>query len=156
MLPAMRRAFITVSTLALLGVACGSGTGDTTTIPSGGSITTVAPSVTTTSLEPAMDDGTTTTAIAAATTTTLQGPTVLEVVVAEGEVAELSATLDEELRIIVYSDEVDEVHLHTYDIQIAVGPGAPAVIEFVASIPGIFEIEFEKAGSLIAELRVGP
>ncbi|MDF1597012.1 MAG: hypothetical protein P1T08_13110 [Acidimicrobiia bacterium] len=149
----MRRAIFTVSALALIGVACGSGTDAVPTVPAVGPTSTVAPAATTTS-EPVAGDTTTTTF--PATTTTLPGVTVLEVVVAEGEVAELSATLDEELRIIVYADEVDEVHLHTYDIQVAVGPGAPAVIEFVASIPGIFEIEFEKAGSLIAELRVDP
>ena len=91
-----------------------------------------------------------------ASTTTLPGVVVLEVAVADGEVAEIEATLDDEVRLVISAEVSDEVHLHTYDIHADVSPGQPAVIEFDASIPGVFEIEFEQAGTLIAELTVAP
>lgn len=90
------------------------------------------------------------------TTTTEAGIRAFEFVVTSGEVADLRATLDDDVRITIHSDQADEVHVHGYDIHADVGPDSPAVIEFVAAIPGIFEIEFEGDGTLIAELRVDP
>ena len=46
------------------------------------------------------------------------------------------------------------MHLHVYDNMVDVGPGAPAVINVKATIPGIFEAEFHSAGFRIFELQV--
>jgi hypothetical protein len=81
---------------------------------------------------------------------------VLEVVVLDGVVAELEVTLDDFVRLTISADVSDEAHLHGYDLHADVAPGVPGVLEFTASIPGVFEIEFEGAGTLVAELRVEP
>ena len=58
------------------------------------------------------------------------------------------------VEITIYSDKNDEVHLHVYDNMVDVGPGAPAVINVKATIPGIFEAELHSAGFRIFELQV--
>jgi plastocyanin len=65
------------------------------------------------------------------------------------------------IRIVVSSDAHDDIHLHGYDIEKPVEPGAPAQFNFTANIEGIFEIEShvaEDAGRepLIAKLTVEP
>jgi len=54
----------------------------------------------------------------------------------------------------VTADVVDEVHVHGYDLFADVAPGAPATINFVADIPGVWEVELEGAGALLVELEV--
>ena len=68
----------------------------------------------------------------------------------------VAVDLGRNVRLTVTADVSDEVHLHGYDIKADVGPGAPAVIEFVADIPGIFEVELEGTGQRIVELEVSP
>ena len=150
-----------VFALVLAAAACGAGDVEPVTVPS--TATTVAPSTTTTTIGLAttsttiLEEPPPSTEPPPTTTTTVEsGVNALEFVVADGEVADLRAVLGEEVRITVHSDQTDEAHLHGYDIHADVGPGSPGVIEFVAAIPGIFEIEFESNGSLIAELRVDP
>lgn len=58
------------------------------------------------------------------------------------------------VRLIVTADVSDEVHVHGYDRFADVAPGRPAIIEFVADIEGIFEVELEGARKLIVELKV--
>ena len=43
-----------------------------------------------------------------------------------------------------------------YDIFVDLEPGSTGVIEFVADIPGIFELELESSGVLLADLEVAP
>jgi len=149
-----------VVTFALAVAACGAGDVEPATVSS--TVTTVAESTTTTVGLPAtsttiLEEVPPSTEPPPTTTTTAEpGINALEFVVADGEVADLRAVLGEEVRITIHSDQTDEAHLHGYDIHADVGPGSPGVIEFVAAIPGIFEIEFESNGSLIAELRVDP
>jgi hypothetical protein len=50
----------------------------------------------------------------------------------------------------------DHVHIHGYDIMRDVKAGQTTRVSFKADIDGIFEIEFEDAGTPIAELRVDP
>lgn len=57
-----------------------------------------------------------------------------------------------ELRVL--ADVSDEVHVHGYDIFGAVMPGVPAVLQFDAGIPGVWEVELEAAGTLLVELEV--
>jgi glucose/arabinose dehydrogenase len=58
------------------------------------------------------------------------------------------------VRLTVAADIADEVHLHGYDVTDDVTPETPAVLEFTADIPGIFEVEFEDSHRLLVELQV--
>ena len=81
-----------------------------------------------------------------------------EVEIVEGKVkgglSRFEVSKGDSVEVIVYSDQIDEVHLHVYDNMVNVGPGAPAVINVEATIPGIFEAELHSAGFRIFELQV--
>jgi heme/copper-type cytochrome/quinol oxidase subunit 2 len=88
-----------------------------------------------------------------------------ETVVVEVEVAggassiagqTVNAKIGQRVLIQVASDVADEVHLHGYDLKVEVAAGSSAEIEFVADIPGVFEVELEEAGLLLFELAVSP
>jgi len=54
----------------------------------------------------------------------------------------------------VTADRADEVHVHGYDRMVDVEPGKPAVLEFTANLPGVFEVELEEASLKLVELQV--
>jgi len=56
----------------------------------------------------------------------------------------------------VESDVSDHVHVHTYDVLRDVPAGRKVNVSFEATIPGVFEIELEDAGLLLARLEVTP
>ena len=95
------------------------------------------------------------------TTTTVAVPEVLEIEVSymggsvEGG-GRIEVPLGEAVVIRIESDVADEGHLHGYDIFVDLEPGSTGVIEFVADIPGIFELELEGARVLLADLEVAP
>ena len=60
----------------------------------------------------------------------------------------------EKVRIQVEADRNEEVHLHGYDLSSDVAPGKPAIIDFTADAPGVFEIELEQARLKVFELQV--
>jgi len=128
------------------------------------STTTTAPTTTTTTTTPAVNGttGTTTTATTAdSTTTTTTGPvvTVIDIVLAGGTVERVQRfdiPLDSAVRVTIAGDVADEIHLHGYDLHADVTPQTEAVLEFDATIPGVFEIELEGSGLLIGELQVAP
>ncbi len=141
-----------------------------TACSSDGSVTTtdaVAPTTNarqTTSTMAAEGTSTTTapqTTAAPATTTSAEFPEVVEL-----EINYLSGAVDgggrielplgERVVIRIQSDVADEGHLHGYDIFVDLEPGSTGVIEFVADIPGIFELELEGAGVLLADLEIAP
>jgi heme/copper-type cytochrome/quinol oxidase subunit 2 len=62
--------------------------------------------------------------------------------------------LDGKVRLEVTADRTDEVHLHGYDRKVDIEPGKPAVLEFTADVPGVFEVELEEAGLELVELQV--
>ena len=62
--------------------------------------------------------------------------------------------LDGKVRLEVTADRTDEVHLHGYDRKVDIEPGKPAVLEFTADVPGVFEVELEEAGLKLVELQV--
>lgn len=72
-----------------------------------------------------------------------------------GEVRTEVIPLDQPVRIEV-SGDTEEVHVHTYDLFGDVTPGEPAVIEFVADIPGVHEVELEGSHRVILKLQVEP
>ncbi|MDH3248501.1 MAG: hypothetical protein OEQ47_06045 [Acidimicrobiia bacterium] len=96
--------------------------------------------------------------------TTTTGPIVPDVI--EIEISYLSGVVEgggrievplgESVVIRVDSDVADEGHLHGYDIFVDVEPGTTGVVEFVADIPGIFELELEGARVLLADLEIAP
>lgn len=88
------------------------------------------------------------------------GPTRIPIRVTAGRpadgVARVTVPKDEQVVLVVRADAADVVHLHGYDREAPVGPGAPAQIGFTASVAGKFEVELEQTGVLIAEISVTP
>jgi hypothetical protein len=62
----------------------------------------------------------------------------------------------ETVRFRVVSAEPEEVHIHGYDIKKDLEPGKVETVSFKATITGIFEIELEGSGTLLAQLKVVP
>lgn len=58
------------------------------------------------------------------------------------------------VRIEVTSDRSDELHVHGYDKTVALVPGKPGTVQFVADVPGVFEVETHEGGLLLFELVV--
>lgn len=73
-----------------------------------------------------------------------------------GRVAEIRVRKGETVRLRARSEEAEEVHVHGYDISKDVPAGGEVSMQFEASAEGIFAIEFEHSGTLIAELEVRP
>ena len=95
----------------------------------------------------------------APTTTAAAGAgTVLAVTVRGGSVVEGAsrqrATVNRPVTIRVTSDVADEVHVHGYDKKFDVAPGRTGEVTFVADIPGVFEVEFERSRRLLFTLEV--
>lgn len=97
----------------------------------------------------------TTTTTSSTTTATLPPFDLIEVDVASAP-GRVPVELGRTIRLVVTADVSDEVHLHGYDIRADVAPGMPAVLEFVADIPGIFDVELEAAGQEFMQLQVEP
>lgn len=141
---------VTVTLLAVLIGACARSAvdGSSTSLPS----TSTSASTTTSSIR-----GTATTE---STTTIAQFEgTLIELTVSEGEVVgggRLPVDLGSMVRLVVTADVADQVHLHGYDLSVPVTPAEPGAIEFVADIPGVFEIEMEESGLKLADLEVSP
>lgn len=66
----------------------------------------------------------------------------------------IEADVGEQVTLRFRADVPDEVHVHGYDLTVAVGPGEPGELTFVADIPGQFEIELHDTGAVVAELAV--
>jgi heme/copper-type cytochrome/quinol oxidase subunit 2 len=133
------RWWLVASVLALALAACGGGDDqDQATATAAGSGTTAA--------------GSMTTAEAAAGAQTVQ----VTVTGTKVETAErrVKVPLDGKVRLEVTADRADEVHLHGYDRKVDIEPGQPAVLEFTADVPGVFEVELEEAGLKLVELQV--
>ena len=62
--------------------------------------------------------------------------------------------LGQKVRVRVEADHAEEVHVHGYDLKADVAPGKPAVIDFTADVPGVFEVELEESGRSLFELQV--
>lgn len=109
-----------------------------------------------------MASSTTASSTTAPTTTTRPaGPeadAVLEVVVEGGSVVEgggrESVSIGSTVALVVTSDVEEEIHLHGYDLELAVQPGVPGVLEFTADIPGVFEVELHGSGLGLWDLEI--
>jgi type IV secretory pathway TrbL component len=62
--------------------------------------------------------------------------------------------LGQKVRVQVEADRAVEVHVHGYDLKGDVAPGKPAVIDFTANVPGVFEVELEESSLKLFELQV--
>lgn len=138
----MRRALFVVAATGALLAACGDDGDATSTTQAATTATSArapsAPSTTTTVPEV---DG-------VAVDLTVRGGAL------DGEVDRIAIPVGERAVITVDTDADAEVHLHGYDLFADGGPGSPAVIEFDAAIPGIFELELEGSHVLLAEIEV--
>jgi heme/copper-type cytochrome/quinol oxidase subunit 2 len=140
------RWWLVASVLAVAVAACGGGGDDNqSAAATAGPATTAAASATTTG-----GSATTTTGAAGAQTVQI-AVTGTKVQTAERRV---KVPLDGEVRLEVTADRADEVHLHGYDRKVDIEPGKPAVLEFTADVPGVFEVELEEAGLKLVELQV--
>jgi hypothetical protein len=91
------------------------------------------------------------------TTAAPRADTVIEATIADGVVTapdRPEVALGSSVLLIVTADVADEVHIHGYDYFLDLTPGTAAEIEFVADIPGIFEVELEGSRGLVFELIV--
>jgi hypothetical protein len=86
------------------------------------------------------------------------GPRTIQVRVTGSQVQtserRVKVKVGEQVRLEVTADRADEVHLHGYDRMVEAQPGKPAVLEFRADIPGVYEVELEHAGLKLLELQV--
>tara|TARA_B110000438_G_C15524296_1_gene525592 strand:- start:82 stop:543 length:462 start_codon:yes stop_codon:yes gene_type:complete len=71
-----------------------------------------------------------------------------------GGIQRVRAQMGEVVALAVASDAPEILHLHGYDLVVTIEPGISAVLVFEASIPGIFEMELENAGLLIAKVEI--
>lgn len=135
-----------VVSLAVIAVACAA---DPTVAPTTTS-TTTAPTTT-------APPQTTSTTVATTTTTTTAEPEV-DVEIRDGEVTSpdrFEYGQGEEVNITVLSDTAYELHVHGYDLRFDLEPGVPFTIEFVADVPGIFEVETHPDHLVVFEIEVG-
>ena len=145
--------------VALIAVtACGASGPNLESSTSSSTTTTSPPATTTTAPPPTSAPSTTVPATTATTEASFDGA-VVEVEVSGEDVTgggRVEVKLGTTVRLTVRADRDDEVHVHGYDISGSVGPSRPAVLEFVADIPGVFEVELEESGLPILELEVTP
>jgi heme/copper-type cytochrome/quinol oxidase subunit 2 len=140
------RWWLVASVLAVVLAACGGGGDDNQSAAATAGPATTAAGPTTSAAEPA----TTTTGDTGAQTVQI-AVTGTKVQTAERRV---KVPLDGKVRLEVTADRADEVHLHGYDRKVDISPGKPAVLEFTADVPGVFEVELEEASLKLVELQV--
>lgn len=68
----------------------------------------------------------------------------------------MSVRVGETVRFEVEADVSDEVHVHGYDLIFETVPDQEVLIEFVADVTGIFEVELEGLGLPILDIEVTP
>jgi hypothetical protein len=108
------------------------------------------------------DTTTTTTATTPPTSSTTQAaptrrPTRPNIpVLVAGKVKTITVKKGGLVRFAARSATPDEIHVHGYDLMKDAPARKTVRMSFRASIDGIFDVEFEKAGEQIAELKVEP
>jgi hypothetical protein len=60
------------------------------------------------------------------------------------------------VRFVIRTNAGTEIHLHGYDIEKTPRKGFPTALQFVAKIPGRFELELHHPDVLLAQLTVRP
>lgn len=156
----MPRALLVFGLMLVL-AGCSDDDASSTTSSSGPQSTTIGTSTVATTTTDATTSSTT---IPSTTTVPDDGVVEVEVSIEGGsvdvavdgvpEAGRVEIPLGSEVRFSVTSDTADEIHIHGYDMTFDVSPGVPAVVEFDADIPGIFEVELHSNHSLLVELQV--
>ncbi len=98
--------------------------------------------------------------VAASAAPTVVKPVVIQINVVNGKVIggikRPSVKKGRTVRFVIRTNVGTEVHLHGYDIEKVPKKGVPTVIQFVAKIPGRFELELHHPDALLAQLTVRP
>ncbi len=97
---------------------------------------------------------------AAGSTTTAAKPVVIQIKAVNGKpvrgIKRPSVKKGRTVRFVISTNVGTEIHLHGYDIEKKPRQGKPTVIQFVAKIPGRFELELHHPDVLLAQLTVRP
>jgi hypothetical protein len=84
----------------------------------------------------------------------------ISVIVADGTpvngVAVVRAVRGDDIVLEVQSNRVDEVHLHGYDLHLALKPDRPAELRFKATMTGRFAAELHRAQTAVAIFEIYP
>jgi hypothetical protein len=73
---------------------------------------------------------------------------------AGGDTGRVQVAEGTSVTLVVTSDVADEVHVHGYDIEKELTPGAPVTLQFDATIAGVFEVELHHASTVLLRLQV--
>ena len=73
---------------------------------------------------------------------------------ASGDTGRVPVAVGTSVTLVVTGDLADEVHVHGYDKEADLSPGQPTEVQFDATIPGVFEVELHKAGTVLLRLQV--
>jgi len=73
----------------------------------------------------------------------------------EGSASTLRVQHGETVLLRLRTDEAVSLHVHGYDLTTDLAPGVASEVSFKADIPGVFEVELERSGLHIADVRVG-
>lgn len=159
----MHRAVRLLIVATILIAGCGDDDAATTSTSTTAPVTTSAAASTTTVTT---DTTAPTTTLATATTaaddgvisiTVALGSAGLDLVV-EGAPVEpgsrVAVAAGDSVHVVFSGGIAEELHIHGYDLSLEIAPGVVEVLDFVADIPGIFEVELEGAGTLVFELEV--
>ena len=122
-------------------------------------VTAETSSTTTTVAEPRAATSSTTAAPTVTTSTVPDDLSVVEVTVREGRAVSegrVEVPLGNRIRLRFDSDTRLLVHIHGYDLEFSVEANVTAAHEFVADLPGIFEVEDHVSHRLLIELQVSP
>ena len=99
-------------------------------------------------------------ATATAQAATAVKPVVISLTVVNGRpvggIKRPSVKKGQTVRFVIRTNAGTEIHLHGYDIEKKPRKGVPTVIQFVARIPGRFELELHHPDALLAQLTVRP
>ncbi len=142
--PSLRRLapLMVAGAVAVVGLnACGGDDTSATTSSTAASQSTATPSTT-----------------AAATTSTTGSERITVVVGYAGGTIdspnEVEVKVGDDVVIRATSDVAEEIHVHTYDKRLDLAAGVPGELTFKADIPGVHEVELEKAHKQLFRLRV--
>ena len=97
---------------------------------------------------------------AASAQTTAVKPVVISIAVVNGRtvggIKRPSVKKGQTVRLVINTNAGTEIHLHGYNIEKKPRKGVPTVIQFVARVPGRFELELHHPDALLAQLTVRP
>ncbi len=139
-----------VSFLVLAGCSSGDSATESATSTTA---TTVSTSTTSASTDSTGTDASTSTTVEPG----FEGRTIT-IDVTAGEVktvgCEQAVAKDSTVRLVVTSDTNDDIHVHGYEKEVAITAGTPSVIDFIANLPGVWEIELHGLDTTVCELTV--